>query len=176
LSQFSRRATWLNILFPASVAPQTRDPGQRSDDVSLVQPYDGGGFGFAHSDHLVVTTGALTAAAVAEGATILTIGPEEIYRIMGAMVTNLDVTTLQMNFLSVIDRGGTGDQMFLADPIQFNAGGFNPGESRPFNIYNARVLGPDMTVRYDNQVGEVGKQTSYAVFGYLAPVGTAFSV
>jgi len=47
LSQFSRRARWLNQLFTSSVAPQVSDPSQVSDDVSLVQPYDGGGIAIA---------------------------------------------------------------------------------------------------------------------------------
>jgi len=47
LSQFSRRARWLNSLFPASVTPQIQDPGVVSEDVSLVQSYDAGGQGFA---------------------------------------------------------------------------------------------------------------------------------
>lgn len=47
MSQFSRRARWINQLFPQSKAPQVQDPGLVSDDVSLVQPYDGSGWGFA---------------------------------------------------------------------------------------------------------------------------------
>ena len=45
MTQFSRRARWLNALFPQSVAPANPDPALRSDDVSLVQTYDGGGWG-----------------------------------------------------------------------------------------------------------------------------------
>jgi len=47
LSQFSRRAKWLNELFPPSVAPVVSDPTRRSDDVSLVQQYDGGALGIS---------------------------------------------------------------------------------------------------------------------------------
>lgn len=47
MSQFSRRARWLRDLFPASVIPQQVDPNVVSDDVSLVQQYDGGGIGMA---------------------------------------------------------------------------------------------------------------------------------
>ena len=46
MSQFSRRARWLEALFPPSVAPRAADPTLLSDDVSLVQPYDAGGYGF----------------------------------------------------------------------------------------------------------------------------------
>lgn len=49
MTQFSRRARWLNTLFPQSVAPASADPAVRSDDVSLVQSYDGGGWGISEA-------------------------------------------------------------------------------------------------------------------------------
>lgn len=49
MTQFSRRARWLDALFPQSVAPANPDPATRSDDVSLVQSYDGGGWGLAEA-------------------------------------------------------------------------------------------------------------------------------
>jgi len=45
MTQFSRRARWLDSLFPQSVAPANPDPSVLSDDVSLTQSYDGGGWG-----------------------------------------------------------------------------------------------------------------------------------
>jgi len=49
LSQFSRRARWLAQLFTPSVTPNLVNPTSLSDDVSLVQQYDGGGIGMAEA-------------------------------------------------------------------------------------------------------------------------------
>lgn len=43
---FSRPAAWLRQLFTYSGAGGARDPNSLSNDVSLVQPYDGSGWGF----------------------------------------------------------------------------------------------------------------------------------
>lgn len=47
MSQFSRRARWLQQIFTPSVVPTVTDPTIVSDDVSLVQQYDGGALGIA---------------------------------------------------------------------------------------------------------------------------------
>jgi len=82
MSQFSRRARWLNQLFPASNAPTIRDPGSRSDDVSLTQPYDGSGWGLIQPTDFINRQ---ISGIAASGSVILrTVGDNSIVRLLSA--------------------------------------------------------------------------------------------
>jgi len=83
MSQFSRPADWLRQLFTPSRSGW-QSPGQVSPEVSLVQPYDGGGYPLQWSGQMVNT---FTLAAAAAGqATLLTNSNEQITRILAVGV------------------------------------------------------------------------------------------
>jgi len=85
--RFARRARWLTELFTPSVSPPTHFPDSYSRDVSLVQPYDGGGVPIPSTVSLIRQ--ATTAAAAAGSITLLTTSREEVARLysLGGLVS-----------------------------------------------------------------------------------------
>ena len=168
MSQFSRRARWLNDLFPQSVAPTVTDPAQRSDDVSLTAPYDGGGYGFANAAQLVTNTGILPAAA-SGGSVIITTAEDEIYRLMaGSVIKHAGNNALV--WLIVIDNGGAGDSCGISEAFNTTGTGFN--QTMPMS--QALTVGPSMTITVQWVNGDVLTALSFQVYGFRAPLGTAF--
>jgi len=164
LSQFSRRANWLSKLFPASISPTTKDPGQRSDDVSLVQPYDASGWAFQDSNSWAKRTDVLTGAT---GFSILqVIDLDSIFRLLGMDTITL-VDAKPSILPSVIDREGTGDQFFLAKQTVSSNGGLI------FEL-NTPIIGPGSSIRIDWAGGDGNTQFTVGWYGVLAPLGTVF--
>ena len=164
MSQFSRRARWLNALFPASVLPQSQDPGVVSDDVSLVQQYDGGGIGFQKV--LLFET---PAAGVTGFFNFVLTGPEEVFRLY------------QIATHAVAAGGATVVTGILidGDPPLFNLAAGQPGvlsgNSTPWTDV-IRMVGPNMTLQISYTGGAAGTIIGMAVYGYRAPLGTVFHV
>ena len=170
MAGFQRRARWLNALFPASQAPTVTDPAVRSDDVSLVAPYDGGGFGFPNASELCTRT-PIPAAAAQGGAIIITTGPDEIFRLMGADVAVIAGSRPRV-WLIVIDNAGAGDavaltQAFGSPPI---------GEVDSFPRLLGQVIGPSCTLNGQWINGDVLTQVTFGAYGFRAPLGTSFQV
>jgi len=173
LSLFSRRARWLNQIFPASVTPTIKDPGSRSDDVSLVQPYDGSGWGIPES-------GAWIQRSVQLRTTVLfhiffQLNDNEVYRLLAADLAyiagpgNTDVRVL----LSSIDKNGTGDQIILANEIVQN---YTPGGIRVL-VHSSPIIGPGCSLRVDLVLStDVTERITVGVMGVRAPIGTVFYV
>lgn len=62
MSRFARRARWLQELFTPSVRPTTSYPDSYSDDISLTQPYDGGGWGMQDPEETIFQVTSVVAA------------------------------------------------------------------------------------------------------------------
>jgi len=172
LSQFSRRARWLNTLFPASVLPQSQDPGVRSDDVSLVQQYDGGGWGFPRPDDFVVGSPIL------DGVTgrhiFFTLPIDEYARLLAVSLAFIGGGGASVVVPDIIDDEGTGNQVFIATPLQVNTGFLGPGGFESFrNLATHIPPGGQFAAQWTN--GGVG--TTFTVQAYFcrAPVGTVFN-
>jgi len=171
LSQFSRRARWLNFLFPASVLPQSTDPGLVSDDVSLVQNYDGGGWGFAKPDDFIINSPIL------DGATgrhiYFTLPVDEYCRLVAmslAFIGGGGNTVIQPD---IIDDEGTGNQVFIATPLQVNQGFLGPGGFESFrNLATHIPPGGQLGVQWLN--GAAGTTFTVQAFFARAPVGAVF--
>ena len=172
MSQFSRQATWLRRLFPASVLPTVADPGSVSDDVSLVQPYDGSGWGFpSPSDWCRPTISAV-------GATGFTlnrvVGPDEVFRILAAhVIIFLGGGSPTFVGVNVIDNEGTGDQVFISEILDL--AGLGSNVVYPIRVY-APIVGPNCHLRLDYLGGDAATAMTLAVYGALAPIGTSFNV
>jgi len=118
LSLFSRRARWLNALFPASVAPQVSDPGSVSDDVSLVQPYDGGGIGIPNPDSMSINF-VTTPGAAGSQVVIPQLPDDEYVRIIVAGFALLVGGVPLMNLLAT-SQGGAGPTIAYSREMQGN--------------------------------------------------------
>jgi len=170
LSQFSRRARWLNILFPASVAPTITDPNVRSDDVSLVADYDGGGFGFSNPSTLC-TRSAAQAPSASGGGVLITTGLDEIFRIMALDVITVAGGSPRVWFIA-IDKEGTGESVAITQAF----GGPAVGEQDNMRNQTATILGPGMTLTFQWINGDVATVVTFGVYGFRAPLGTSFKV
>lgn len=169
MGQFSRRARWLNEIFPASKAPQTRDPAQVSGDVSLTQPYDAGGYAF--DDPYIRSVG--SAAGITDQVEIFRVPEDSIFRILGAGVectvsatANL-VTHLSVQTTLITNRDVTiTDEVFvpIIAPARFGYQIFCP------------ILAPGTVLFGEHRVGVAGTEMLYAVYGTMAPLGTVFRV
>lgn len=173
MSQFSRRARWLNTIFPASVVPQTTDPASVSDDVSLVQPYDGGGV------PSVIGAGAFhrfdtTSGASAEIGIIFTTGPEEIARIYAAMVFSIALGAAIPNCGLFISPVLGNVACALAETIAAPA---VADLAAQFNMQGAGglMVPPNHEIQYHYEGGTaVSTLLSFTVYAVVAPLGTVF--
>jgi len=164
LSQFSRRARWLNTIFPASVLPQSSDPGIVSDDVSLVSAYDGGGLGFQKVvDFRQLATGA------SGNTTFVLTGPEEVFRLycISTHALALGGTTLLAGIL--IDK----DQ-----PLFSVSAGVIPILSGNPSMWPTHIgmIGPNLDLQISYSGGVGGTIIGAAIYGFRAPLGTVFQV
>jgi len=142
----------------------------RSDDVSLVQPYDGGGFGFQPVSGWAVRTPVLTG--VTGFHQFFQLEDDEIFRV------------LAMDLVNVLGPGGTVvvpsiidnlDQAFIATPLQLNVGFLGVGGFESFRNL-APIVGPGCQLRVDWVNGAVGTDFTVGVYGARAPLGTAFTI
>ena len=170
MSQFSRRARWLNELFLQSKAPASRDPDSVSDDVSLVQQYDGGGW-------LIPDTpdwfhGPFLSPAGAAGATaLLTVPEDSIFRLFSIHVFTVvnPVATCNPIVSQFATTGGVSLAHQLVTPL-------SPlGGASTFELNRAIVLPPGTFLYGSHLLGGAGTILSWNVYGCLAPIGSVFS-
>jgi len=163
LSQFSRRAKWLGDLFSASVLPRADDPGVVSDDVSLVQSYDGGGHGFEKFFRSVLFTGATNAT------DIITVAEDEVFRLYA--VESHSIVSGQASVLEAL-------LINLEFPLTNVPVGNPPVLSNTPTLWETSV--PIMMPLTRLSVGYTGgiaaTQIFFAVYGTRAPLGTVFHV
>lgn len=166
MSQFSRRARWLNALFPASVAPTVRDPNSRSDDVSLVQPYDASGWPFTEPENwITVVDGVAGAISTTD---ILTVPDGQVYRLLAASA-----------FMAVVPSGSR--QLFIRDRISTPnsavkiADDLNAAPDHGhFHIRNPIIVPAGLIISGDFAAGGAGSVPRWNLYGVLAPEGTVF--
>jgi len=91
MNKFTRSAPWLRQLFTPSQT-KSSNPGSLSEDVSLVQVYDGGGFNFLSSAMWAVRVDS-TPAGATDTTDILTAGPEELVRVFSVSINEEGAST-----------------------------------------------------------------------------------
>ena len=167
MAGFSRRARWLNALFPASEIPAITDPSVLSDDVSLVQAYDGGGLGFRDRASMffqVDKTG--------NGVSVFIIQvPEDsICRVYAVSVFTITapVSTVQL-FTVEPDKN---QAVMLAPEVASPA---VAAGSIPFDLNRSIVLPPGVNLQGNQFGGGAGTVIRYTAYGVIAPVGTVFA-
>lgn len=168
MSLFSRRARWLNIFFPQSVAPAVQDPGILSDDVSLVQPYDGGAY------PLVEPTDWLRFTILPVGATgstvVATTGAEEMMRFLAADVYVLAGMSPSGTVLRAVPPTGGGGDIFVAQRLSSIS-----TLGTPF-ITHTPVIGPQTQMSVTYEGGNATTQLLVHIYGVIAPLGSVFRV
>lgn len=169
MSQFSRRARWLNQLFPASAAPTINDPGVRSDDVSLVQPYDGSGWGVIQPTDFISRT---ISGIAAQGNVILrTVGANNIIRILAASYEHTAGVLPTQVCLEVHDPVAIRSVVISTVPATF---AFAVVEN-PIEIVCPIIL-PGHRIDGAWQGGDAATRGIFGLVAVEAPVGTVFYV
>jgi len=189
LSQFSRRARWLQDLFTPSVAPHGADPSVVSDDVSLVTQYDGGGIGFSKPSFPAQRDGD----AVGVGVPLLIESPEVAIRsyLTGSGInvsTDLYVmpTGLYARFLLISTNLNDGitptKNWFTLDvPTGTPGGGFQANLTNIDILSTSQVtargllcsiLPPGMMLKFHHRTGDIDTQIRIGVIWIVAPVGS----
>ncbi len=170
MSQFSRRARWLNTIFPQSVAPATSDPGIRSDDVSLVQQYDAGGF-IARKENCFFGADSIAGAAISTE--ILTVPDDEIFRLIAGHVFTVIAATPQGAQFVVIDLDDpTANVASITLLTTVPAVG---GGNLSMAVFQPIVLAPGTTLRGTHVGGDANTVTRWRAYGFPAPFGSHFS-
>jgi len=161
--KFARSAKWLTHLFTPSVTPPSRYPDRYSEDVSLTQPYDGGGWGIAPPEAWIANH--LTAIAAAGTETILTVLEDEIFRLIGASVAlEAGVAPNVMMLVQAPDAAITVGISEIVVP--------NITQTRAFVTFPP-VLGPTHLLQVNWDAGDAATRVRIRVYGCRLPLGVS---
>lgn len=171
MSQFSRRARWLNELFLQSKAPASRDPDSVSDDVSLVQQYDGGGWLIPDTPDWFHGPTLSSPAGAAGSTPLVTVPADKIFRLFAIHVFTLINGQADAN--PIVSQSAASGGVSIAD--QVNTPLAPLGGARTFLIGQAMILPPG-TFLYGSHFNGTGTTViSWNVYGVLAPIGSVFN-
>jgi len=165
MSKFSRSSSWLKQLFTPSTTGW-REPGELASDVSLVQPYDGGGYPIQDPGQWM--TKVTTAAVAVDTTVILTLGDNEIGRILGASV-NRNLGVKPSCSLQIFDQNG--NSLVVSDRILIAVN----GEREGFQIFSP-IIGPGHSIRGRHFGGDAATVLEWLVYVVRAPLGSVFYV
>lgn len=165
MSKFSRPASWLRQLFTPS-STGWREPGELANDVSLVQPYDGGGFPLLDPGQWVTVVN--SSAAAADTTVILNLGNLEYGRILAAGV-NRTAGVLPSCSIQVFDQNGFG--ITVSDRILIAVN----GEREGFQLFTP-IIGPGHSIRGRHFGGDAATILEWIVYVVRAPLGSVFYV
>jgi len=161
MSQFSRPARWLRQLFTPS-ATGFQEPGTLSTDVSLIQPYDGGGYPFETRVQRDTQ-----AAVAANTVTIISANINEIIRLMGLSILVTAGTIPTIFFLVLLD----GVELAISPRTVISA--INQQNSV---IHNTPILPPEAALQVSWAGGNASTVVRSEVLFVRAPIGTVFYV
>lgn len=163
MSQFSRRARWINQLFPQSKAPQVSDPGQLSEDVSLVQPYDGSGWGFQH-----VTARSSIQTGIGTFVNAFETDDNQIFRFLSAdaLWHAIGLAPSEM-VLIMIDLASLSSVNIAKNVIP-------PSGQPQLHEFLTPIIPPNTRVQFAMIGGDALTQVSWGWQGIMAPLGTVF--
>lgn len=119
---FARDAPWLRILFPASSAPQTRQPGRVSDDIQLVEYYQAGGQVQTGAAWRLLETPLNPGQNLHQG--IVIVPPNEVWRVRALSIAINPAPAAQFDFRIVLFYASdTPDFSLDLDQAEFIAAG-----------------------------------------------------
>lgn len=159
---FSRRARWLANLFTPSVTPTTKFPDRYSNDVSLVQPYDAGGWLLESPDNFVrQVTGVV---GVSGTVPIVTVPDDSVYRLVTAAVIGL-AGVMPNTFLEVLTNVNS---MAISGVIVANT---STWVRIPTPVM---VFPPGLVIRGSWDTGDAATQVVFSLYGTTVPQGVTF--
>jgi len=171
MSSFVRPADWLRQLFTQS-RTEPSNPSRVSEDVSLVQPFDGSGWGMVMPDQIVSET---PNPAAASGVLLLrTTGKRNIGRILAASVELFAGVTPGHIGISMRLAGamGVNDEVGIAVPLTTFGGAIM---KNGFNI-TSPIIPPDFEVLGTWAGGDAATVLIFQLALVEVPLGTVFYV
>ena len=167
MSLFVRPAPWLRQLFTPAHTPQP-NPGTLSEDVSLVQPYDGSGWAIPNPE---TTVRSFTAPAGAQGNnTILTMGATDVGRILGISV-NLNAGAAPTHANAAVRAPGTNLNCPITDVVVPVTGIFIG-----LPHLASSVILPRLQLEGSHIGGDAATILIWRVYIAICPIGTVFYV
>lgn len=148
------------------MVPTSRFPAIVSEDVSLVAPYDGGGWGMiARADYVVQTVSAIGAAL---STTLLVVGEGNVFRILAADCFHSAGTTASCRLF--VQADGSAVACFITPDVASTSGGVNiPNIGTP-------IVPPGATLIGDHFGGGAATVITWRILGLEVPLGTGFQV
>lgn len=162
MSKFVRPAGWLRHLFTQSQTTQV-NPTEVSDDVSLIQPYDGGGFPLFDPGQWGLFVTSLVGAAT--NTVIIIVPDNKVVRLLG-LGTFLAAGTVGTAHFTVLPTSGV--EVPITPQIAVHA-----TQLTGYPIY-CPILGPGHTLRSNFFGGGAASQIRYDMYYVEAPLGTVF--
>ena len=147
------------------------DPGSVSDDVSLVQPYDAGGYGFPKTDFFH-----LFPAQAAGNVDVMETGPDEVIRVLAISAHNL-VDPKPRPFLLWISRTGSlnsGSFGIYGNGVFYEVGSNLLSNDPTLYTHHMPVLPPNTRIQFSYTSGSVLTVVGVAALFIRAPIGTVF--
>jgi len=162
MTKFSRSSSWLKGLFTPSQS-KFPNPGILSDEVSLVQPYDGSGWPLWDPDQWFLSITSATIAAAAT--TLLTVPDDFVARILAVSArTTAGVAPSARIFVGgPLINVGLGDLQLLTATPQVM-----PVQSP--------IIAPGHRLRGDHVAGDAATIVIYSVYFVQAPMGSVFYI
>jgi len=165
MSRFARSASWLRHLFTPAHSKQP-SPGLLSDEVSLIQPYDGGGFPLTPVGEQMIRVTSATIAAVQTS--IVTLREDEIGRIL-AVSALLSAGVAPVARVNVNAPNGLScaiSQDLAAVGLNFNTS----------MVMDSPILNPGFELLGQHTGGDAATIVIWTVILARAPIGTVFYV
>jgi len=164
MSGFTRAAPWLRQLFTPSKTAQP-NPDRLSDDVSLVQPYDGGGWPLPPGGEWALQV--VTAAGAAADSVLVSVNANEIARILAVSFgRNAGVhPTLAVDVLV--------QQTFT---VGLSAHVVSTTAIQTLLPISTPIIGPGHVLRGRHFGGDAATVIDWEVYFVRAPLGTVFSL
>ena len=166
---FARGASWLFQLFTASDSQPRKSPSSFSNDVSLTQPYDGGGIPLANVDGMLDQRD--SAVGVTWQDSLFSSGPGEIIRVYAVSALVIASTSPDAN-------------LFVYNPVTLKRSivgstivGLSTTMGEPFNLAGGPLLmAPGLELRGEYKGGGAATQVRFYWYIARAPLGTVFYV
>lgn len=168
MTQFSRAAPWLRSLFIESSSPTVKNPATRSDDVSLVQPYDGGGWPLAGRDSSAWAVTFTTNVGVTGVNTDFTLLKNEIMRILaiGIVTASGAIANSQVR----VQIAGVGTVISISDDKKSHL-----TEEQPL-VPIAPLVGPESRLIFRHYAGSAATSIKFNLLVVRVPIGTVFYI
>jgi len=165
MSKFTRAAPWLRHFFtPSKTSPV--NPTEVSEDVSLVQPYDGSGWPLQPIGEWMSSVAPVIGATGTE--TLVTAGEREIVRILAVSI-HLAAGVAPLSRLLIQDPNAVVGSVGVSDELTVSA------NFRSFAV-RTPILAPGHLLRGQYEGGDAATGVVWRMFICRCPIGTVFYV